>query len=131
VADLAHYHPLWFVTSSPLLASTLDPFPAVREWMARIAALGHGTPTPMASADAVELARASEPEVLASSEYVDANGVAVGQQVTVAATDYGVDPVAGTLVWQDAEEIVVARDDERAGRVHVHFPRVGFRVLPA
>jgi hypothetical protein len=39
--------------------------------------------------------------------------------------------VAGTLAWQDAEEIVVARDDARAGRVHVHFPRIGFKVAAA
>jgi hypothetical protein len=99
--------------------------------MARIAALGHGTPTAMASADALELARGSEPETPAPNDFVDPAGFAIGQAVTVAATDYGVDPVAGTLAWQDAEEIVVARDDERAGRVHVHVPRIGFRVSPA
>ena len=42
----------------------------------------------------------------------------------------GVDPVSGTLVYQDAEEIVIRREDERAGVVHVHFPRYGFRISP-
>ncbi len=122
IADLAHYHPIWFVESNPLLAPGLAPFAALRSWMERIAAIGHGTPTPMSSADAIELARTSEPE---SPPYEDSRG----QDVTVAATDYGVDPVAGRLVWQNHEETVIARDDERAGRVHVHFPRMGFRVV--
>jgi hypothetical protein len=85
----------------------------------------------MSSADAVELARASEPAELVPNDFGSTDGLRVGQAVTVAATDYGVDPVAGTLAWQDPEEIVVARDDERAGRVHVHFPRIGFRVAAA
>jgi glutathione S-transferase len=131
IADLAHYHPIWFLASSPLLAPMLAPYPVLQAWMARIAALGHGTPTDMASVQAIELARDSEPEALAANDFVDPTGLATGQAVTVAATDYGVDPVAGTLVWQDAEEIVVARDDARAGRVHVHFPRMGFRVTAA
>lgn len=130
IADIATYHPVWFVASSPLLASSLAPFAALQAWMARIAALGHGTPTAMASEDAVDMARASEPEPLRANAFVDPAGFAVGQSVTVAATDYGVDPVAGTLAWQDAEQVVIARDDGRAGRVHVHFPRIGFRVSP-
>ena len=131
IADLAHYHPIWFLASSPVLAPLLAPYPVLQAWMARIAALGHGTPTAMTSAEAVELARTSEPEALAANDFVDPAGLGIGQAVTVAATDYGVDPVAGMLAWQDVEEIVIARDDERAGRVHVHFPRMGFRVVAA
>jgi NADPH-dependent curcumin reductase CurA len=41
------------------------------------------------------------------------------------------DEIAGTLVGLDADEVVVARDDARAGRVHVHFPRIGFHVKAA
>jgi hypothetical protein len=55
-------------------------------------------------------------------------GFEEGQAVTVAATDYGTDPVAGTLVGLGTDEVVIARDDPRAGRVHVHFPRHGFQI---
>jgi len=48
--------------------------------------------------------------------------------VTVMATDYGRDPVPGTLVGLSAEEVVIERIDERAGRVHVHFPRDGYQL---
>jgi len=32
------------------------------------------------------------------------------------------------LVGLDGEELVIARTDERAGLVHVHFPRIGFHI---
>ena len=40
------------------------------------------------------------------------------------------DPVAGTLVGLSGHEVVVARRDELAGVVHVHFPRIGFQIKP-
>jgi glutathione S-transferase len=128
IADVAHYHPLWFIQSSPMLATTLEPYAALRAWMARVAAIGHGTPAKLSSEEAVLRARDAEPAPLPPVDFVDPGGFSVGQDVTVAAADYGVDPTAGRLAWQDAEEIVIARDDERAGRVHVHFPRIGFRI---
>jgi hypothetical protein len=39
--------------------------------------------------------------------------------------------VAGTLVGLSADEVVLRRRDERAGTVHVHFPRIGFQVKEA
>ena len=50
------------------------------------------------------------------------------QQVAIAATDYGVDPVVGELLFAGSEELILRREDARAGVVHVHFPRVGFRL---
>jgi hypothetical protein len=131
IADIAHYHPLWFVANNANVAATLEPFPLVRAWMARIKAIGHGQPQPIESATAVEMARAVTPEAIPDNNYVDPNGFTVGAGVSIAATDYGVDPVAGTLVWQGAEEIVLRREDPRAGVVHVHFPRMGFRLSAA
>ena len=51
--------------------------------------------------------------------------------MTVSAVDYGTDQVAGTLLFEGAEEIIIAREDERAGLVHVHFPRYGYRIAAA
>ena len=128
IADIAHYHPLWFVANNANVAATLDPFPLLRDWMARIKAIGHGTPQRMESGDAVEIAHGAMPDVLAANDFIDPNGFTIGAKVSIAATDYGVDPVTGMLAWQDAEEIVLRREDARAGVVHVHFPRVGFRL---
>jgi glutathione S-transferase len=128
IADIAYYHPLWFVANNANVSATFDPFPLLRAWMARVKAIGHGEPQRMESGVAVEIARDATPEVLAANDFVDPNGFTVGANVSISATDYGVDPVSGTLVWQDAEEIVLRREDPRAGVVHVHFPRMGFRL---
>ncbi len=131
IVDFAWYHPLWFVASNKAVAEALDPFPQVRAWMEAVAACGHGEPSVLESAEAINIARESTPEDLGSSNFVDPNGLEPGLAVTVAAVDYGVEPVAGELVYQDAEEIVLRRTDERAGTVQVHFPRYGFRLSPA
>jgi len=51
--------------------------------------------------------------------------------VTVAADDYGRDPIAGTLIAARADRVVIAREDDRLGRTHLHFPRVGFDLAAA
>ena len=51
-----------------------------------------------------------------------------GEPVTVCAADYASDLIAGRLVGLSRDEIVLARNDERAGRVHVHFPRIGYQL---
>jgi hypothetical protein len=48
--------------------------------------------------------------------------------VAINATDYGTDPVVGELLFAGREELILRRTDERAGTVHVHFPRLGFRI---
>lgn len=128
IVDFSHYHPLWFVANNPAVADALEPFPQVRAWMDAVASCGHGEWTKMESAEAIEIARQATPEKMSPSTFVDPRGLQQGQPVTVSAVDYGVDPVAGTLVFQDAEEIVIRREDERAGEVQVHFPRFGFRI---
>jgi len=128
IADIAHYHPLWFVANNSHVAATLEPFPGLRAWMARVAAIGHGKPRPIESGEAVKMAAAAMPDPISDNGYVDGNGFRAGMPVSIAATDYGVEPVTGTLAWHDAEEIVLGREDARAGTVHVHFPRMGFRI---
>ncbi|RMM08394.1 hypothetical protein APX70_04378, partial [Pseudomonas syringae pv. maculicola] len=51
-----------------------------------------------------------------------------GDKVAIAAVDYGVEAVEGELMFTGREELILRREDNRAGVVHVHFPRLGFRV---
>ena len=127
VADLAAYHPLWLhvnCSRGPLKAGR-----AVQEWFERVEAIGHGTRDEIAQADAFGAARESEPRAVPDSE-ADAP-VAVGGRVHVAPVDYGVVPVTGTLAAVTADRIIVARDTEAFGAVHVHFPRAGYSIAPA
>jgi glutathione S-transferase len=131
IADFSVAHTLWFLKQTPVTSPLVDAYPAVLSWYERVIAFGHGAPSELASADAVEIARAATPAPLPEEVFIDPNGFTVGQQVSVAAVDYGVDPVTGELVFSGREEIILRRDDERAGTVHVHFPRYGFQIKAA
>ncbi|HYO73910.1 MAG TPA: glutathione S-transferase family protein, partial [Archangium sp.] len=74
------------------------------------------------------LAAASKPLPTDGEAFVDLHGLSCGARVTVAATDYGIDPVEGELVLSRPNELAVRRVDARAGEVVVHFPRLGFQV---
>lgn len=128
IADFALAHPLWFLKGTPVTAPLVDDYPAVAAWLGRVLAFGHGSSSVMSAAEAIEIARAATPAALPDEPFGDASGLQAGQRVAVSATDYGVDPVEGELLFAGVEELILARDDERAGRVHVHFPRLGFKV---
>ena len=128
IADLAWYHPLWFVASNAAVSILLEDYSTIRAWMARIHDFGAGASVNMKAAEAIGIARDATPEDLPEHGFVSSRGLSLGAEVTVSAVDYGCDPVAGRLVHEQLDEIVIAREDERAGLVHVHFPRVGFRI---
>jgi glutathione S-transferase len=128
IADLSVAHPLWFLKQTPVTAPLVDQYPAVSEWYKRVLAFGHGAPSELSSADAIEIARAASPAALPEEDFTDPNGFEAGQKVSIAAVDYGVDPVEGELVFSGREELILRREDDRAGVVHVHFPRLGFQL---
>ncbi|KKA05596.1 glutathione S-transferase [Pseudomonas ogarae] len=128
IADFAMAHPLWFLKGTPVTSPLVDAYPAVSAWLARVLGFGHGAPNGMSSEEALEVARNATPAALPDEAFDEPNGFTAGQQVTIAATDYGVDPVAGELVFAGSEELILRREDERGGVVHVHFPRFGFRI---
>lgn len=126
LADFAVAHPLWFLAGAPQTAPLLAAYPAVNAWLARVLAFGHGSPRAMSSADALAVAREATPAPLPERAGQWPAGFQAGQVVHVAACDYGVDPVQGELLHVDDECLILAREDDRAGRVHVHLPRLGF-----
>lgn len=128
IADFAMAHPLWFLKATEVTSPYVDSYPAVSAWLARVLGFGHGAPSEMTSGQALEVARNVTPADLPDEQFADPNGFQAGQQVVIAATDYGVDPVAGELLFAGREELILRRKDERGGLVHVHFPRFGFRI---
>jgi glutathione S-transferase len=61
----------------------------------------------------------------------DPGGLKGGTAVVVTPDDNARVPVHGTLVAAGADELIVAIQDQQAGALHVHFPRLGFEVLTA
>ncbi len=128
IADFAVAHSLWFLKGTPVTSPLVDDYPAVHAWLGRVLGFGHGTYSEFSAEQALEVARSSEPAALPEDGFVDPNGFKLGDQVSVAAIDYGVDPVLGELLYAGAEELIVRREDPKAGVVHVHFPRLGFKL---
>ncbi|MDI2593924.1 glutathione S-transferase family protein [Pseudomonas sp. N3-W] len=128
IADFSLAHCLWFLKATPVTSPLVDAYPAVLAWFGRVMGFGHGAFSEMTAEEALEVSRHATPAVLPDESFVEPNGFKVGQPVVIAATDYGVDPVAGELLFAGREELIVRREDERAGLVHVHFPRFGFRM---
>ena len=50
----------------------------------------------------------------------------LGSRVTVAAEAFGTEPTEGVLRAATRTRYTIERRDDRAGTLHVHFPRVGF-----
>lgn len=131
ICDFSVYHPLWFVGRAGPVAAILDPYPHLRGWMGRVSAFGHGKPTEMTAAQALDVARDCAPGMLAGRCLREIDGVGVGDPVSVAPVDYGIDPVTGVLANAELDTFSVRRSDPRVGEVVVHFPRVGYRITPA
>ncbi|MGO4000292.1 glutathione S-transferase family protein [Pseudomonas fluorescens] len=128
IADLALAHPLWFLKATPVTAPLVDAYPTVSAWLRRTLGFGHGAFSAMSAEEALQVAREATPAALPDEAFIDPNGFVAGQPVVIAATDYGVDPVEGELLFAGSEELILRREDERGGVVHVHFPRLGFRI---
>ena len=127
VADFAAYHPLWFTQErTPALAGILDATPEVKSWMARMKAIGHGTPGKCSAEEALQTARSSTPAAVHDEVFQDEHGIALGSQVVIAADNFGLEPTEGALIAATRTRYTLRRTGDRSGTVHVHFPRVGF-----
>ena len=105
------------------------PLPA---WYERVGAIGHGAPQETSAEAAFAAARDATPApVTHLRPNGDPGGLPAGAKVTVTPDDNARVPVTGTLVAASDDEIVIHRRDGQAGDLHLHFPRLGFDVLPA
>jgi glutathione S-transferase len=133
LADIAAYMNVWWLSGAARAEAEalLVGLRKVSAWRGRMRAIGHGTRSEMAGAEALEAARANEPGPAPPHDPADPLGLSPGDEVTVAADDYGRDPIAGRLVALNSERVTIAREAAEVGRVHVHFPRIGYLVARA
>jgi hypothetical protein len=94
-------------------------------------AIGHGTPGKCTPEEALQTARSSIPVALQGEDFQDEHGIALGSRVVIAADNFGLEPTEGELVVASRSIYTLRRTDDRAGTVHVHFPRVGFTLKKA
>ena len=130
IADFSMYHSIWFIRRASSMATVLDGHSRMAKWVDNVRAIGHGESREMKSSEAIDIAHESTPAPITDA-FVDTHGIAIGERVTIAATDYGTDPVAGELVGSTRDEIALKRVGDRTGEVVVHFPRIGFQLMRA
>ena len=130
-ADLAAYSPLWLLRNQGGDAAEARlPLGPLGDWYDRVTAIGHGRPVALDVTEALDLARAAEPGTPSLPPDADPSGLKAGMTVMVTPDDTGRDPVRGTLLAADAEELVLRCSHPRVGALNIHFPRAGFDVVP-
>lgn len=123
IADFSVAQSLWYIRRAPPVAGILAPFTRLAAWYERVAAFGHGQSVKLSSEEAIAIASRSTPAACAVQPGL---GFEAGAAVQVSAVDYASDAVSGELVGLSHEAMTLRRHDERAGTVHVHFPRIGY-----
>lgn len=126
-ADFSAYHGLWFIRELAE-SSLLRDFPRLNAWMDRMRAFGDGQPRTLDARDALAAARQATPRAIADADRQDP---LVGQAMEIAPSDYGQVPTAGTLAGATPTRWILARESAETGKVHVHFPRDGYALVPS
>ena len=129
-ADVLAYFPVWMARGNlpHVAAELLEPLRQVQVWEQRLQSIGHGQAKAIAAADALAIARQTE---ITAQPHIDQNDplkLSAQQAIRVISTDYGGVAVTGRLHSLTRREVVLCREDDRAGQVLVHFPRLGFNI---
>jgi glutathione S-transferase len=126
IADFAAYHVVWFLKGRHIdCRQELAPYPRLLAWRDRMTAIGHGQRTDIDPAQALAVARDSEPMTPRPSQPQDGDPQP-GERARARPADNAKDWVEGEVNFIDAHEIALLRDDPQVGRVAVHFPRLGY-----
>ena len=129
-ADLACWQTIFLLRKNcPPEVDALLGLSPILGWYERILAFGHGTFTAMTSEAAFDIAAQARPVAVTHLQpNGDPGGLKAGTVVQVTPDDNARVPVTGTLVAADAFDIVIHHREEKAGDLHVHFPRLGYTV---
>ena len=131
MVDVHAHMNVWFVAQRvpDFVEECFEGAPRTKAWYQRLNEATGPDPEVITSQDALEVAGATGPRLVAAiADGREPQGLAPGQQVSVAPDDYGKDWVEGTLVHADAQRIIIARATETIGTINVHFPRAGYLV---
>jgi glutathione S-transferase len=132
LADINAYFPVWMARANvPTATEILAPFERLLRWEEQMRSLGHGVRVATNADAAHAAARSAAPRPGSGVDASDALRLEQGDQVIVAADDYGKDPVAGELITLSVHEVAIRRAHPAVGTVVVHFPRIGYRIVRA
>jgi glutathione S-transferase len=128
MVDVHAYMNPWFVEKNipDFLEQCFESAPMTKDWYRRLKDFKGQAPEEISGADAISIARDAAPRLKPASTAQDIRDFQPGDKVAIAADDYAKDWVEGELVVANAERVIIARFDERAENLHLHFPRVGY-----
>ncbi len=128
MVDVHAYMNPWFVEKNipDFLEECLEGAPLTKDWYRRLKDFKGQAPEEISGTDALEIAYNAAPRLKPASTAGDLSDLQPGDRVAIAPDDYAKDWVEGDLVIANAERVIIARQDERAENLHVHFPRVGY-----
>ena len=130
VADAACFHCVWFLQHGGDTFDLVRQRKALHAWYERITGFGAGKVTPMATEQALAIARDARPVDVTGGCSPD-SGLSPGQRISIVPDDYGREETVGAVVRANAGEVVVVREDPTLGEVAVHYPRAGYTFTPA
>jgi glutathione S-transferase len=131
IADFAVYHPLWFTRHrTSVMAGIFEATPNVLIWMDRMDAIGHASSEQLSAINSIAISANNTPNIIENDAknniFQNEHDIPLGSWVTIASETFGPEPTAGELVAATRMHYTLRRHDDRAGTVHVHFPRIGF-----
>lgn len=126
LADFGVYQRVWWLHAfGGKAADVLQGLSSLLSWAARIKAVGHGIRSELDAGEAQRIAQAASAD--ASVIFGAAlSSPARGDRITIGTEGHAPDAVTGVVVSATSEAISLAQENERDGRVVVHFPRLGF-----
>ena len=128
LADIAVYQIPWFLDTVAPGHGFLDEMQKTRSWMACVASLGRAPTAEISAEQAIELANNATPLAIDTTPSTAIpEGITLGDEVMVAPLEERT-PASGRLVYASDSRISIAVQNARVRCVHVHFPRIGYRL---
>lgn len=103
-------------------------YPALREWMGRVAALGHGRRAEISREDALAVARAARPTIHPCSTVGE--GPQPGDRVRIVWAAYSPVDLVGEVVEAHPRRLAVRHSAPKVSEVVVHLPRNAGTIAP-
>ncbi|TGL65777.1 glutathione S-transferase [Leptospira sarikeiensis] len=124
-ADFTIYTIFWFLNT----IRKMKPLTGGREnllaWFSRMKEFGQEESSLITSEDALLISKNSEPLPISDPEVLD-TGFKEGDKVLVSPEFYDHETISGILLRSTSSEIILSSENDRVGKVHIHFPRLGY-----
>ena len=128
LADFSLVQAPWFYCKISPTGTEIEFPPNLRHWTERVLAVGHGDVSEISADEALDSAKTSQPAGVVGDCFNAPEGVRKGDRVKVTPFDDQNTPAEGTLLCADDARISIATETSLTGLVHVHFPRIGYRL---